>query len=80
MKSTCDECGYEAETVRLIQSHKLRVHRGVKYPCDKCDYVTAYKSSHSYHMKSKHEKIRFQCDICTRKSTSVQTIPASQPF
>ena len=57
MKSTCDECGYEAETVRLIQSHKLRVHRGVK--------------------------IGFQFDKCTRKSTkstSLQTIPASQPF
>ena len=76
MKATCDECGYEAETVRLIQTHKLRVHRGVEYPCDKCDYVTADKSSLSYHMKSKHEKFRFQCDIFTRKfteSTSLQT-------
>ena len=46
----------------ILKSHKLAVHKGVKYSCGQCDYQATQQGNFQNHKLSVHEAVKYNCD------------------
>ena len=53
-KLLCNLCDYQATKQSNLNTHKLAVHEGVKYPCSMCDYQATAQRSLKRHQQSVH--------------------------
>ena len=53
-----------------LKTHKMSVHRNVKYPCDQCEHKATEKGHLKTHKKSVHENIKYPCNQCEYKATT----------
>ena len=66
---TCQECGIETSTEKILKEHIDWNHKGLQFYCNECDYKTTRKSQLAYHRIS-HKGKKHVCTHCNHHSST----------
>ena len=72
--NTCDQCGIEHKSGKVLMKHRHAAHPGKSYTCNECGKTFATNNNLKIHDKAIHQMIKYPCLVCRKEFANASSL------